>query len=78
MSKPVLLVGSILILTLLLYFPVNRIIWILSVRRLERKIGKTINEQARNNQHNRAKFIAVLLSFFFSFLFTYNLFKELY
>ncbi len=78
MSKSVLLVGSILFLAITLYFPVNRIIWVLSVRRLERKTGKTVSEQARNSQHNRAKFIAVIVSFFFSFLFTYNLLKELY
>ncbi len=78
MSKSVLLVGSILFLAITLYFPVNRIIWVLSVRRLERKTGKTVSEQARNSQHNRAKFIAVIVSFIFSFLFTYNLLKELY
>ena len=78
MSKPVLLVGSIVVLTLLLYFPVARIIWILSVRRLEKKIEKEINDQDRKNQLNRARFIAVIVSFMFSCLFTYNLFKELY
>lgn len=64
---------SVLVLALLLFFPVSKLIWVMSVRRLQRKLNKTLEEKDLQGQLNRARFIAVLVSLIFSFLFNLNL-----
>ncbi len=65
--------ASVLILALALFFPVSRLIWVLSVRRLERRGGRALGEDERRGQLARARFIAVFASLIFSFLFNLNL-----
>ncbi|VFN07841.1 MAG: hypothetical protein BECKG1743D_GA0114223_112312 [Candidatus Kentron sp. G] len=36
--------GSVIVLALLLFFPVSRLMWVLSVRRLERHLGHRATE----------------------------------
>ena len=69
---------SILILAFLLFFPVSKIIWILSVRRLQRKLNTTLDDKALAGQLSRARFIAVFASLIFSYLFYINVIKNLY
>nr|VFJ52840.1 MAG: hypothetical protein BECKFW1821B_GA0114236_101320 [Candidatus Kentron sp. FW] len=65
--------GSVIILALLLFFPVSRLMWVLSVRRLERKLGRETTDQERRGQLSRARFLAVFVVLLFSFLFNYHL-----
>ena len=64
---------SVIILALLLYYPVNKMIFVLSVRRLERRIGKQLNDDQKNGQLKRSRFISIILILFFSFLFNMNI-----
>jgi len=65
---------SVALLSLLLYFPVSKIIWVLSVRRLQRKLGRELATEEIAGQKGRARFVAVLLVVAFSFLFNWHLF----
>lgn len=64
---------SVVILAALLSYPVSKLIWVLSVRRLERKLGHELSERDRLGQLRRARFIAVPLVLFFSWLFNLNI-----
>lgn len=64
---------SVAVLALLLFFPLSRLIWALSVRRLERRLGGPLPEAELRGQRARARFIAVLLAAAFSFLYNLHL-----
>jgi len=66
-------VFSVIILILLLYYPVNKLIFVLSVRRLERKFGKQLNSYQKSGQLKRSRFISIILIIFFSCLFNINI-----
>lgn len=66
-----------LILALLLFFPVSKIIWTVSVRRLQRKTGRELNQQEIQGQLARARFIAVFIVLLFSYLFNNALLGKL-
>ncbi len=57
------------LLTAMLYYPVSQLVWVLSVRRLQRRLGRPLDDRDLAGQRQRARFIAVLLCFVFSFLF---------
>ena len=65
---------SVLVLSAALYIPVNKLIWVLSVRRIEKKSKSKYNENQRNLQKNRSRFISILLVFIFSYLFNMQIF----
>jgi len=69
---------SVALLALLLFFPVSRMIWVLSIRRAERKAGRDLTEQEIQGQRNRARFIAVLLITPFSWFFNLQLLGPLH
>ena len=69
---------GVLVLALMLFFPVSKIVWVLSVRRAQRKQGKTLSSEESNGQLARARFIAVLLVSVFSWLFNLQLYSRLY
>ena len=64
---------SVIILTLLLYYPVNKLIFILSVRRLEKKTGKNLSNMEKSGQLKRSRFISIILILLFSCLFNINI-----
>ncbi len=64
---------SVAILAALLFLPASRLIWVLSVRRLERKDGRALSDAERAGQLNRARFLAALLSVAFSALFNFQI-----
>ncbi len=66
-------IASVIVLAVLLFFPASKLVWVLSVRRLQRKLKRELSQQEIDGQLNRARFIAVLLSLAFSFLFNANL-----
>ena len=65
-------IGSVAVLALLLYFPVSKLIWTLSVRRLQKKLKRELTPEEINGQLARARFIAILLVLLFSILFNLN------
>jgi hypothetical protein len=70
-------VASVLVLAVLLFFPVSRVVWVLSVRRLQRRQGRSLSEAEAQGQLNRARLIAVVLVLAFSYLFNLSLGKTL-
>jgi H+/Cl- antiporter ClcA len=63
----------VLILAALLFLPVSKLIWVLSVRRLQRKTGRELSEEELHGQLKRARVIAVFVALIFSILFNANL-----
>jgi len=64
---------SVLVLAALLFWPVAKFVWVMSVRRLERRLGHALRDDERAGQANRARFIALLLCVIFSAMFNYQL-----
>ena len=64
---------SVVVLALLLFFPISKLIWVFSVRRLQRKLKRELNETEIAGQMSRARFLSVFMSLLFSFLFNLNL-----
>ena len=64
---------SVVVLAALLFLPVTKLVWVLSVRRLERKRGVALSDRERAGQLNRARFLALLLCVVFSALFNYQI-----
>ena len=61
----------VLLLAALLFWPLSKLVFVLSVRRLQRKLARDLNESEIAGQMNRARIIGVFLSVLFSYL--YNL-----
>lgn len=70
--------GSVLLLGALLFGPVSRIIWTLSVRRLQRRRHEALNEAEIAGQLTRARLIALPLALLFAWLFYLNVIGPLY
>ena len=64
---------SVFVLALLLFFPITKLIWVISVRRLQRKLNRELNETELAGQMTRARFISIFVSLLFSYLFNLNL-----
>jgi len=64
---------SVFILALLLFIPITKLIWVISVRRLQRKLKRELNETELAGQMTRARFISIFVSLLFSYLFNLNL-----
>ena len=73
MSPSVYFVGWVLLLSALLFFPVSKLIWVLSVRKLQRKLQRELSEQETEAQLRRARILAVFVVVIFSFLFNANM-----
>ncbi len=61
----------VLLLAALLFWPMSKLVWMLSVRRLQRKLARELDENEIAGQMNRARVISVFVSMLFSF--AYNL-----
>lgn len=61
----------VLLLAALLFWPVSNLVWTLSVRRKQRKLGQQLDEREVAAQKQRARIIAVVVCLVFSLL--YNL-----
>jgi hypothetical protein len=57
----------------LLFWPVSKLIWALSVRRLERRQGQPLDDRERLGQRNRAWLLAIVLCGIFSALVNYQI-----
>lgn len=60
---------SVIVLAVLLFIPVSKLIWVISVRRLQRKLNRELNETELAGQMTRARFISIFVSLIFSYLF---------
>ncbi|MDY6979518.1 MAG: hypothetical protein SV201_06520 [Pseudomonadota bacterium] len=60
---------SVLVLAGLLFIPVSKLIWVFSVRRLQRKTHTELTQTEIDAQLNRARFISLFVCLIFSFLF---------
>lgn len=56
-------------LAALLFIPVSKLVWVLSVRRFEKRASRQLTEEERKGQKRRAWIIAFLLVTVFSLLF---------
>ena len=74
MYEDLFFLAGIVFLSIALYFPVTKMIWVLSVRRLERKYKKKLTDVERKLQLNRARFISIILVIIFSYFFNLKLF----
>lgn len=63
-----------LLLAALLFLPASKLIWTMSVRRLERKLERKLNDEETAGQLQRARFLAFFLVVIFGFLFQYRIF----
>lgn len=61
----------VLLLAALLFWPLAKLIFVLSVRRMQRKLARTLDEKELAGQQSRAHFISAFVSMLFSYL--YNL-----
>ena len=59
----------VLLLAALLFWPISKLIWVMSVRRLQRKLQKELSQEEIAGQLNRARVIAAFVSLIFSWLF---------
>ncbi len=59
----------ILVLAALLFWPMSKLVWVLSVRRLQRKLSRPLDEKEVAGQITRARVISVFVSLLFSFLY---------
>lgn len=64
---------SVVVLAALLFLPAAQLVWVLSVRRLERKRGQPLSDGEREGQRNRARFVAIIVCVIFSALFNYQI-----
>lgn len=61
----------VLLLAALLFWPLSKLVFVFSVRRLQRKLARDLNESEIAGQMHRARIIGVFVSVLFSYL--YNL-----
>lgn len=64
---------AVIVLAVLIFFPTSRLIWVWSVRRLERKLQRQLSEEERAGQLNRARFIGAIIALVFSWGFNTHL-----
>ncbi|AKH21877.1 hypothetical protein [Sedimenticola thiotaurini] len=63
----------VILLAVMLFFPVSNIIWVTSVRRLQRKLERPLAEDELRGQKSRARFISLPLVALFSWLFNLSM-----
>lgn len=66
--------GSSAILAALLFIPVSKLVWTLSVRRQERKLKRKLEDSEVEGQLNRARFITIFVVLAFALMFNGNMF----
>ena len=62
------------LLAVMLFFPVSKLVWTLSVRRQERKQSRKLDDTELSGQRQRARFITFFLVVVFALMFNVNIF----
>ena len=65
--------GSVIVLAALLFVPVRQLVWVMSVRRFERRTKRQLSDEERVGQRSRASFLALIVAIVFSALFNYQI-----
>jgi hypothetical protein len=65
--------GTTVLLAVLLFFPLTRLIWVVRVRRLERRLARKASEEERQGQLRSARIWAALIAVTFAFLYNRTL-----
>ena len=63
-----------ILLTIVLFYPVRQLIWILYVRRIQKK-QKKVSEEEKKFLKKRATFTSILLSIVFSYIYVSQVFN---
>ena len=58
-----------LLLAAMLFYPVSKLIWVLSVRRLQKKLGRSLDDGELAGQKRRARVLAVILVMIVAFIY---------
>lgn len=66
--------GWSVLLAAMLFIPVSKLVWTLSVRRQERKLERKLDDAEVRGQLQRARFISIFLVAIFALLFNANVF----
>ena len=69
MTQGMFFTASWVLLAVLLFYPVYKLVFVLSVRRMRKKLERELSDDEIAGQKNRARVLAVILVFGFSFLF---------
>lgn len=69
MSESLMFTIWVLLLAAFLFWPASNLVWTLSVRRLERKLGRKLSDRELQEQLRRARIISAVLVLIFSWLF---------
>jgi len=64
---------SVAVLGAMLFYPASKMIWVLSVRRMQKKLGRALSDEELRGQRRRAWFLAFFLCAIFSLLFNFNM-----
>lgn len=62
------------LLAAMLFLPVSKLMWTVSVRRQERKLERKLTEAETTGQLRRARFLSFFVVTTFALLFNYNVF----
>jgi Na+-translocating ferredoxin:NAD+ oxidoreductase RnfD subunit len=62
------------LLSVMLFFPVSKLVWTLSIRKQEKKLNRKLDEAEVTGQLQRARFITFFLVVIFALLFNGNIF----
>ena len=62
------------VLAAMLFYPVSKLVWVISVRRMEKKLNRKLDDGQINGQLQRARFVSFFLCIIFAALFNYNVF----
>ncbi len=62
------------LLAAMLFFPVSKLVWTLSVKRQQRKRGRSLDERELGGQLTRARFITIFVVMAFALMFNANIF----
>ena len=58
-----------LLLAAMLFYPVSKLIWVMSVRRLQKKLGRSLDDEELLGQKRRARVLAVILVMIVAFIY---------
>ena len=65
-----------ILLAVLLFFPITKFVWVVRVRRFERKEGRTATEAEREKLKKSARFISAAIAVTFAFLYNKAILKQ--
>ncbi len=63
-----------LVLAVALFFPVNKMVWVVSVRRMERKLARVTTDEEREKLRRRSRILTSIIVVTFAFLFNSTVF----